>query len=51
MSSSWVRYPRRSAGLAAGCDNLRVGLEDNVFLKKGEHATNAQLVERAWSPS
>ena len=35
------------AGLAAGCDNLRVGLEDNVFMKKGEYATNAQLVERA----
>ena len=25
----------------------RVGLEDNVFMKKGEYATNAQLVERA----
>ena len=35
------------AGLAAGCDNLGVGLEENVFMKKGEYATNAQLVERA----
>lgn len=39
--------PMMLAGLAAGCDNLRVGLEDNVFLKKGEYATNTQLVERA----
>lgn len=35
------------AGLAAGCDGLRVGLEDNVFWEKGVHATNAQLVARA----
>ncbi len=35
------------AGLAAGCDGLRVGLEDNVYLEKGVHATNAQLVARA----
>ena len=34
-------------GLAAGCDGLRVGLEDNIYLEKGVHATNAQLVERA----
>lgn len=42
-----AHMPMMLAGLSAGCDNLRVGLEDNVFLKKGEHATNAQLVERA----
>ena len=42
-----AHMPMMLAGLAAGCDNLRVGLEDNVFLKKGEYATNAQLVERA----
>ncbi len=42
-----AHMPCMLAGLAAGCDNLRVGLEDNVFLKKGEYATNAQLVERA----
>lgn len=27
--------------------NVRVGLEDNIYLSKGELATNAQLVERA----
>ena len=35
------------AGLAAGADGLRVGLEDNIFLSKGVKATNVQLVERA----
>lgn len=35
------------AGLAAGCDGLRVGLEDNIFLEKDVLATNAQLVKRA----
>lgn len=39
--------PMMLAGLAAGCDGLRVGLEDNIFLEKGVHATNAQLVARA----
>lgn len=39
--------PMMLAGLAAGCDGLRVGLEDNVFLGKGVYATNAQLVLRA----
>lgn len=34
-------------GLANGCTGLRVGLEDNVFMKKGEYATNVSLVERA----
>ena len=34
-------------GLAGG--NVRVGLEDNLWLGKGELATNAQLVERAVS--
>jgi len=27
--------------------NVRVGLEDNIYLKRGELASNAQLVERA----
>jgi uncharacterized protein (DUF849 family) len=27
--------------------NVRVGLEDNLYLDKGVPATNAQLVERA----
>jgi uncharacterized protein (DUF849 family) len=35
------------AMLAGG--NVRVGLEDNLWLKKGTLATNAQLVERAAS--
>lgn len=39
--------PMMLAGLAAGCDGLRVGLEDNIFLEKGVYATNAQLVARA----
>ena len=33
------------APIAGG--NVRVGLEDNIYLSKGELATNAQLVERA----
>jgi uncharacterized protein (DUF849 family) len=35
------------AGLALGCDGLRVGLEDNIYFSKGVIATNLQLVERA----
>jgi uncharacterized protein (DUF849 family) len=27
--------------------NVRVGLEDNLFLERGKLATNADLVERA----
>jgi uncharacterized protein (DUF849 family) len=42
-----AHIPMMLAGLAAGCDGLRVGLEDNVFMEKGVLATNAQLVERA----
>ncbi|MDH4110101.1 MAG: 3-keto-5-aminohexanoate cleavage protein, partial [Gammaproteobacteria bacterium] len=34
-----------AAVLAGG--NVRVGLEDNLYLGKGQLATNAQLVERA----
>ncbi len=37
-------YPA-AAVLAGG--NVRVGLEDNLYLSKGVFATNAQLVERA----
>lgn len=39
--------PCMLAGLAAGCNGLRVGLEDNIFYSKGVLATNVQLVERA----
>lgn len=35
------------AGLSLGCDGLRVGLEDNVYMSRGVKATNVQLVERA----
>ena len=42
-----THMPCMLAGLAAGCDGLRVGLEDNIYYEKGKLATNAQLVERA----
>ena len=42
-----AHMPMMLAGLAEGCDGLRVGLEDNVFLEKGIYASNAKLVERA----
>ena len=35
------------AALALAGGHVRVGLEDNLYLKKGVKATNAQLVERA----
>lgn len=38
--------PYVAASVLAG-GNVRVGLEDNLMLKKGQFATNAQLVERA----
>lgn len=38
--------PYVAAAVLAG-GNVRVGLEDNLFLEKGVLATNAQLVERA----
>ncbi|OKH89310.1 3-keto-5-aminohexanoate cleavage protein [Thalassospira sp. TSL5-1] len=40
------QMPYVAASVLAG-GNVRVGLEDNLFLKKGVLATNAQLVERA----
>ncbi len=42
-----AHMPSMLAGLAAGCDGLRVGLEDNIYLEKGVPATNEQLVARA----
>ncbi len=44
--------PMMLAGLALGCDGLRVGLEDNIMYGKDKDgnkiiATNVQLVERA----
>ncbi|MFQ6006955.1 MAG: 3-keto-5-aminohexanoate cleavage protein, partial [Woeseia sp.] len=38
--------PYVGAAILAG-GNVRVGLEDNIYLEKGVLATNAQLVERA----
>lgn len=40
------QMPYAAAAVLAG-GNVRVGLEDNLFLSKGVLATNAQLVERA----
>ena len=40
------QMPFVAASVLAG-GNVRVGLEDNLFLKKGVLATNAHLVERA----
>lgn len=42
-----AHMPMMLAGLAAGCDGLRVGLEDNLYLSHGVLATNEQLVARA----
>jgi uncharacterized protein (DUF849 family) len=39
-----MAYP--AAAILAG-GNIRVGLEDNIYLSRGVFATNAQLVERA----
>ena len=40
------QMPYVAASVLAG-GNVRVGLEDNLWLDKGVLATNAQLVERA----
>jgi len=42
-----THMPMMLAGLALGCDGLRVGLEDNIFFSKGVVASNLMLVERA----
>jgi len=47
-----AHMPMMLAGLALGCDGLRVGLEDNIMFGKDENgnkviATNKMLVERA----
>ncbi|PLU55281.1 NADPH dependent quinone reductase, partial [Sinorhizobium medicae] len=41
-----MAYP--AAAILAG-GNVRVGLEDNLYVGKGQLATNAQLVEKAVS--
>ena len=40
------QLPNAAAAVLAG-GNVRVGLEDNLFLEKGVLATNAQLVDKA----
>ena len=40
------QMPYVAAAVLAGA-NVRVGLEDNIYLDKGVLATNAQLVDRA----
>ena len=42
---SRMQMPMAAAAVALG-GNVRVGLEDNLFLDRGVLATNAQLVER-----
>lgn len=42
---SRMQMPMAAAAVALG-GNVRVGLEDNLFLDRGALATNAQLVER-----
>ena len=47
-----AHMPMMLAGLALGCDGLRVGLEDNILFGKNpdgskDIATNVRLVERA----
>jgi uncharacterized protein (DUF849 family) len=41
-----MQLPYAAMALLAG-GNIRVGLEDNIFLSRGVPATNGQLVERA----
>jgi uncharacterized protein (DUF849 family) len=40
------QFPMAAEAVAQG-GNLRVGLEDNLYLAKGEYASNATLVEKA----
>lgn len=42
-----AHLPMLLAGLALGCDGIRVGLEDNLYLSRGVKGTNLQLTERA----
>lgn len=40
------QFPVAAQSILSG-GNVRVGLEDNLYLRRGEFATNAQLVEQA----
>ena len=46
FSISCMQLPMVAMSALAG-GNVRVGLEDNLYLGPGQLATNAQLVERA----
>jgi uncharacterized protein (DUF849 family) len=43
---SRLQFPMVAEAIAQG-GNVRVGLEDNLYLGKGEYASNGQLVEKA----
>ncbi len=41
-------FPMITMGMILGCDTIRVGLEDNIYISKGVLAkSNAELVEKA----
>lgn len=44
ISRNQMRFVAQSVGFGG---NARVGLEDNLYLSRGVHASNGQLVERA----
>ncbi|PQA86548.1 3-keto-5-aminohexanoate cleavage protein [Hyphococcus luteus] len=46
MGIAQLQFPMAAQSLLAG-GNVRVGLEDNLYLERGVFATNGQLVERA----
>ena len=42
------QFPMSAVGLAAGCDTLRIGMEDNLLMPNGDYAeNNAQLIAEA----
>ena len=42
------QFPMSAVGLAAGCDTLRIGIEDNELMPNGEPAeSNHQLIREA----
>ena len=42
------QFPMAAVGLAAGCDSIRIGIEDNLLMPNGEQAeSNHQLIAEA----
>ena len=42
------QFPVSAMGLAAECDSIRIGLEDNLFMPNGERApSNRELIAEA----